>query len=234
MQDETRVQPENLQVNEEIQDLPKEPEQTTKKGKPFFSPPTITELILLAGLILLYFLFFTSGKKQPVEIPLAFQKAGTKATSVVYVNLDTLNDKYEFIKKLKTDLESTGKKLQTELLSEQHAFEKEAAEFQKQVAANAISEEKAKIIYEQLMQKQQLLSEKKDRYTQQVADKELRLNMAVLDTVTNFLKRYNRTYKYDYILGLKTAGEILIANDTLDITKDVLKALNEAYLEKNK
>jgi len=76
--------------------------------------------------------------------------------------------------------------------------------------------------------------DKKDRYTQQVADKEMKMNLTLLDTVTNFLKRYNRTYKYDYIMGLKTAGEILVANDTLDITKDVLNALNKSYQEREK
>jgi Skp family chaperone for outer membrane proteins len=30
------------------------------------------------------------------------------------------------------------------------------------------------------------------------------------------------------------AGEILLANDTLDITPDVVKALNKEYLEKVK
>jgi outer membrane protein len=135
---------------------------------------------------------------------------------------------------LKNDLESTGKKLQSEILSEQNAFEKEAADFQKQVADNAIPEAKAKMIYEALMEKQQALGEKKDRYTQEVANKELDMNMRLLDTVTNFLKRYNRKFSYDYILGMKTAGEILIANDTLDITKDVVNTLNTEYSARKK
>lgn len=233
MQDENLTMPENIQVNEEVQ--PSAPEEIPGPPKPkkFFSIPTITEVILLAGLVILYVLFFTQKKPEPT-IPLAFQKAGTKATSIVFVNIDTLNEKYEMIRLLKGDLETLGKRLQNEILAEQAAFEKEAGEFQKQVASNSITEERAKIVYEQLMQKQQALTDKKDRYTQQVADKEMKLNMAVLDTVTNFLKRYNRNYKYDYILGMKTAGEILTANDTLDITKDVLNALNKAYEERKK
>jgi outer membrane protein len=102
------------------------------------------------------------------------------------------------------------------------------------VQSNSISEERAKVVYEGLMQKQQLLVEKKDRYTQQVADKELNMNLRLLDTVTNFLKRYNRHYGYDYILGYKTAGEILLANDSLEITRDVLNTLNEEYIQRGK
>jgi outer membrane protein len=232
MLDEKTERPEENQAEEMLTPI-QEKENPTGKKRSFFSPPTITEWILLIGLIVLYFLFLTA-KKPESPVTLAFQKASTKSTSVVFVNIDSLNSKYEFIKLMKTDLEATGKRLQTEILSEQAAFEKEAADFQKQVAANAISEDKAKIVYEQLMQKQQALVDKKDRYTQQVADKEMKMNLTLLDTVTNFLKRYNKIYKYDYIMGLKTAGEILVANDTLDITKDVVDALNKAYQEKKK
>ena len=194
----------------------------------------ILNVILLIGLILLYFLFFTTKKAEVIKMAPVFQKEGHKAIPMVYVNIDSLNAKYEFVKVLKNDLESTGKKLQSEILSEQNAFEKEAADFQKQVADNAIPEAKAKVIYEALMEKQQAIGEKKDRYTQEVANKELDMNMRLLDTVTNFLKRYNRKFSYDYILGMKTAGEILIANDTLDITKDVVNTLNTEYSARKK
>ena len=84
------------------------------------------------------------------------------------------------------------------------------------------------------MQKQQALVDKKERYTQQVAEKEQAMHLTLLDTVTNFLKRYNRTYKFDYILGYANAGQILLASDTLDITPDVVKELNKEYKEKEK
>ena len=194
----------------------------------------ILNIIMFIGLILLYVLFFTTKKTEIIKTTPVYQKTGNKAMSLVYVNIDSLNAKYEFVKVLKNDLESTGKKLQSEILSEQNAFEKEAADFQKQVADNAIPEAKAKMIYEALMEKQQALGEKKDRYTQEVANKELDMNMRLLDTVTSFLKRYNHKFNYDYILGMKTAGEILIANDTLDITKDVLNTLNTEYSARKK
>ncbi len=193
-------------------------------------------LILLAGLIVLYILFFQSKKSSSTEniLPVATKIATGGASKVVYLNLDSLNEKYEFVRNLRTDLESTGKRLQNEILSEQAAFEKEAADFQKQVQSNSITEERAKVVYEGLMQKQQLLAEKKERYTQQVADKELNMNMTLLDTVTNFLKRYNRKFGYDYILGYKNGGEILLANDSLEITRDVISILNEEYKQKGK
>ena len=210
-------------------------EEIVSKKSSLFTISNILNLVLLVGLIVLYILFFT--KKPDVQVmqpPMALQKAGGKSLSVVFVNIDSLNLQYEFVKVLRSNLESTGKKLQGEVLSEQAALEKEAADLQKQMSTNAITEEKAKGIYEGLMKRQQILTEKKDRYTQQVGNQEMDMNLRLLDTITNFLKRYNRIYKFDYILAHKTAGDILISNDTLDITRDVIRELNREYQARKK
>jgi outer membrane protein len=234
MQDENMVTPDNNQANEEIYPDQQVNVQPKSDKTQILTFSNIIMVVLMIGLIVLYILFFTMKKSEETNAPMALQKSGAKSLSVVFVNIDSLNVKYDFVKLLRTDLESTGKRLQTEVLAEQSNFEKEAADFQKQVAGNTISEEKAKMVYEALMQKQQAIIEKKDRFTQQVANQELNMNLRLLDTVTNFLKRYNKTYKFDYILTFKTAGDILIANDTLDITNDVLKSLNKEYHEQKK
>lgn len=195
-----------------------------------FNFNTLLGLVLLAGVAVLYYLHFSNREPAAPAIPAAsVQKATGKSISVVYVNLDSLNLKYEYVKTLRSELEGTGRKLQTEVLGEQAALEKEANEFQRQMAANIIPEDKAKLQYEQLMKRQQALIEKKDRYTQMVAEKELNMNIKLMDSVTAFLKRFNRQYKFDYIMGFKAGGEILLSNDTLDITSPVLDALNKEF-----
>ena len=233
MQDEYNETPGNPRAEEQtFHILPSEKEKTGSRK--LITIQFVFNLILLLGLIILYLLFFLSKKHTEASIPLAFQKSGVVQNRVVFVNIDSLNNQYTFVKKLKTDLETTGKRFESEIVSQQAALEKEAADFQKKVAANAIPEDKAKLIYESLMQKQQALTEKKEKYTQQVNDKQSAMNETLIDTVTNFLKRYNKVYKFDYILGYKMAGEILLANDTLDITSDVVKALNQEYKDKGK
>jgi outer membrane protein len=212
------------------------PLKDSAKINPFFvfNANTLLGLILLAGLIILYILHFKGVSRQDPPAPVAVQNPSGKALSVVFVNIDSLNANYEFVKVLRRDLEGTGKRLQTEVLNEQATLEREAADFQRQIAANAIPEEKARQMYDQLMQKQQLLMEKKERYTQQVAEQEMNMNIRLVDSVTAFLKRFNQQYKFDYIMGYKAGGEILVSNDTLDITVPVLDALNQEYQQRKK
>jgi Skp family chaperone for outer membrane proteins len=206
------------------------------KTPPFFvfNFNTALGIILFIGLVVLYVLFFTSRKSPEPLAPLAAQKSTGKALSVVFVNIDSLNIQYEYIKILRNDLESTGKRLQSEVLSEQAALEKEASDFQRQISSNSIPEDKAKVIYEQLMAKQQALMQKKDRYTQQISEQEMNMNLQLIDSVTTFLKRFNRQYQFDYIMGYKTGGEILVSNDSLDITKSVVIELNKEYQQRKK
>ncbi len=235
MQEENLNEPAREQASGDIGPVEEVNKAKGERKIPWTMISMILNVILLAGLIILYVMFFRKEKSTEAGqvLPVA-TKITAGGARVVYVNLDSLNEKYEFVKNLRGDLESTGKRLQNEILSEQASFEKEAADFQKQVQSNSISEERAKVVYEGLMQKQQLLAEKKDRYTQQVADKEMNMNMQLLDTVTNFLKRYNRTLGYDYILGYKAGGEILLASDSLEITREVVRILNEEYRQRKK
>jgi outer membrane protein len=231
MQENTFLMPETPQ---ELPVIPEETKGPAAPKPPFFTfnINTILMLILLVGLAVLYVLFFTEGRGSAKVMPAA--KATGQGLDVVFVNIDTLNERYEFVTDLKRNLESHGGKLQNELLSEQAALQKEFNDLQKLIQGNAVTEERAGTLYQNLMQKQQALEEKKNRYTQDVAEKEYNMQVQLLDTVDNFLRRFNKIYRYDYILGYKTAGEILIANDTLDITSVVVDELNKEYRAHNK
>jgi outer membrane protein len=226
MEENKILMPESSQ---EVPIVPGEKNTATTTRPPFFTfnINTILMLVLLVGLAVLYVLFFTEGRGSFRAMPAL--KAPGQGLNVVFVNIDTLNEQYQFVVDLKKNLETHGGKLQNELMSEQAALQKEFNDLQTLIQGNVVTEERANALYQNLMQKQQALEEKKNRYTQEVAEKEYTTQMTLLDTVNSFLRRFNAVYKYDYILGYKTAGEILIANDTLDITSVVVGELNKEY-----
>ncbi len=235
MQEENLNKPEEIQENSAIEHSEAIQVTPAVAKHPFFvfTINTVLGLVLLAGLVVLYIMVLTK-KEQTVQLPMALQSSKGKALSVVYLNLDSLNTRYELIRNLRKDLEVTVNKLQSELKKEEESLQKDGADFQQKVQANVISEDKAKQIYEILMKRQQALVEKKERYTQMMTQQQIAMNQKLTDTLTNFLKRFNRTYKFDYIMGYKSEGEILIANDTLDITSTIVDAINKEYQERKK
>jgi len=190
-------------------------------------------LITLVGIIILFILYFTGKGSKNNAISGAIEKANKGAISVAFVNNDSILSNYELVKKMRADLQAKGKRLEGEVAAKQQAFEKDAAYFQEQVKKKAISDQSAQEIYGQLQQNQQKIYELRDKYAAELQQSEMDMNVALIDSVMNFLKRYNDKYKFDYILGFTKGGNILYANDTLDVTKDVIKELNAAYLKKH-
>jgi outer membrane protein len=190
-------------------------------------------LVMLVGIIILYILHFSGSGSQGSSISGAVEKASKGNISVAFVNNDSILSNYELVKKMRADLEAKGRRLEGEVAAKQKAFEKDAAYFQEQVAKKAISEQSAQEIYGQLQQNQQKIYELRDRYAAELQQSEMDMNVSLLDSVMNFLNRYNEKYKFDYILGFTKGGNILYANDTLDVTGDVLKELNLEYLQKH-
>jgi outer membrane protein len=148
---------------------------------------------------------------------------------VAFVNNDSIMKHYELVKKLAADLESKTRRLEGDVAARQKGFEKDAAYFQEQLQKKSISEQSAQEIYAQLQNEQAKIYELRDSYMADLHQSELALQVTVLDSVMNFLDRFNRQYKFDYILGFTKGGNILYANDTLDITNTVIEKLNEEY-----
>ena len=189
-------------------------------------------LAALVGVIILFILYFTGSGNKSNSISGAVGKAGKGALSVAFVNNDSILSHYELVKKMRGDLQAKGKRLEGEVASQQQAFEKDAAYFQEQVKKKALSDQSAQEIYGQLQQNQQKIYALRDKYAAELQQSEMDMNVALIDSVMNFLKRYNDKYRFDYILGFTKGGNILYANDTLDVTNDVIKELNAAYLSK--
>lgn len=205
--------------------------QPEKKGSKLILILTIVNFVLLAALIILYFVVLKSDNNIPAK---AMQKASSGNISIAYVNSDSILAHYQLVKQMRDELEKNTTKLESELKNRQTAFEKDAAYFQEQVNKKTISEASAQQVYGSLMEEQQKLYELRERYTSDLAKQEYDMNILLMDSLNNFLARYNTKMNFDYIFSYNKGGNILRANDSLDITQEVLRLLNEEYEAKNK
>lgn len=182
----------------------------------------------LLGVIALFILYFTgkSGSK------FSTQKTNKSSLTVGFVSSDSIMVNYEMVKVMKTDLEAKQKKAEDNFAIQQKSFETQVIEYQKKMQANSLSIDQAKSTEKLLGQQQQTLLDLKDQLSQALAEEEFKMNIALQDSIMNFLKRYNRKHNYDYILGFSKGSGILFANDSLDITKEIIEGLNKEYKTK--
>ena len=72
------------------------------------------------------------------------------------------------------------------------------------------------------------LQELQARLEGELAKETQEFNVALRDSLNNFLRDYNRDKRYDLILS-KAGDNILYADTRFDITQDVINGLNKRY-----
>lgn len=183
----------------------------------------IVTAILGVAVIILFVLHFRS----PAEPNVSTGPSNPIATSIVYVNSDSLLDNYTFFKNKKKEFENREEEIKNHLKAESDRLQKDAAEYQERGAAMTENERAKK--EDELMQRQQMLMKKKDDMFADFDKEQDQFNEELHAKLAGFLKEYNKGKNYTFILGYQKGGGILFANDSLDITQQVVDGLNKEY-----
>lgn len=156
--------------------------------------------------------------------------ANSGGTKIVYINTDTLMNKYLLAVELNEAFLKKQEERRTELNVKAKSLDQEANEFQRKLQNNGfLSEARAIDARDQLLVKQENLR----RLQQEMFDKTTReqndLNKQLFDKLTSFLKEYNKEKGFDIVLSTQLGGNVLFAVEGYDITQDVVNRLNADY-----
>ncbi|MBK9401876.1 MAG: OmpH family outer membrane protein [Bacteroidetes bacterium] len=181
----------------------------------------ILNVILFLAVAYLYYLKFNDGNTVET-IPVSGPALNSK---IVFVDSDSLMDNYTLFKDM---LEAMGKKrdsLDKVLMNKGSYLEKEIKEYQERAAGMSAGERQLR--EESLMKKQQALMEERDNLLESLKEEEAQLTDSIHVDLMSYLKVFNKKHGYDFILGYSRGGGILLASDSLDITKQVVNGLNQ-------
>jgi len=154
--------------------------------------------------------------------------AVSNSEKIVYVNSDSLLTKYHYFTDLKTKLEAKSKTAQTDLASKEQAFKREVAQYQQQ--ASTLPADQRAATEERLARKQQELQAYTQNAGAAIQNEQAAENEKLYDKVADYLKEYAKKKGYKMVLGYsKGNGTILFADESLDVTSEVIIGLNEAY-----
>lgn len=196
----------------------------------------IIQALLAVAIIVLYVLYFT-GKGNGASSS-AKSSDSTSLTlaqgSIAYVNLDSVVSRYDMTKELSKDLQEKGKKLDTELNQKSKTFQSNVQDFQYKAQRGLEVSSKLAEMQRQLQEDEQKLYGLRDQYGAQLQEEQAVMLRKVMNSIMEYLKEYNKGKNYSFVLGNTFDGKILYADKGLDITEDVVKGLNEYYLEKKK
>lgn len=159
--------------------------------------------------------------------------SSTKAEKIVYINSDSLSQKYEYFKDIRSKLEAKVKKAQTDLQAKSQAFQREVAEYQQKAPNLSAAERQA--TEEKLARKQDELSRLDQNASSSIQQDESAEFNNVYNKITEFLKKHASDNGYSLVLTYsKSNPTVLYADSKLEITNEVVKQLNEEYKKEKK
>lgn len=146
---------------------------------------------------------------------------------VVFVNADSLNEKYEFIAEKYEELEREQLKIESQVQRKMKAAEERYIQLEAEAAYMTPGQlEQAQM---ELQGLQMEITQFQEKLAADFRKKELETQQTFYKNISEYLKEYNKTGMYDFILTYQLGGQILLANDSLDITNDVIRGLNANY-----
>ena len=183
--------------------------------------------ILLLAVAYLYYVQFSkkAGSEHAAAIIAPVSAGG--GVRIAYVNVDTLDQKYEWLKQQRAAMEQRLDNIRKSLGGKKDALMKDMAAFQKKYESGTVPPAELEKEYSALTQRQQKLSEEENRLSNQLAEEQQKTNNELMAKLEAQLKSLQSQIGYDYILSYsKGGGQVLLANDSLDITVQVLELLN--------
>jgi outer membrane protein len=191
--------------------------------RPVVSILLFTVLFLLTGILYWLHFFSSSDSQSRFSAP----KIELKSSHVVYINTDTLWDRYEMVREIKKKLTAQRDQAESEFASKYQALANEEQNFRE--IASRLSEEESLKQQQDFLAKEQKLSAFREQMEQKLMKDEQEKNEQITRDITEYLKNAYKGSHYTYILGYTHGGGILFANDSLDITREVVQGINRQY-----
>ncbi|MDE5418051.1 OmpH family outer membrane protein [Labilibaculum sp. DW002] len=184
--------------------------------------------VLIVAVGILYVLHFSNSSDDSTEV-----KTVAGEGAVVYVNTDSLLSNYNFSVDLNEKFLKKQEDSRTDFNFKAQKLEKEAVDFQRKLQNKGfLNRERAEESQRKLIAKQQNLQQLERELSNQLMGEQQANSKRLFDSVTNYLTEYNAAHNYSLILSTTKGGNVLLSQDGLDITAEIITGLNGRYTAK--
>lgn len=193
--------------------------------------PLILSSVALLGVLVLFVLNFTSKGS-------SLNESGTTTSSggdlkIAYVLTDSVLVNYQLAIDLNNDFIEKQKQYNDDFGKKRYNLEMQAQAFQEKVQRGGfLTEDRAMKERDRILAQEQEMQEMNQDLSTKLADMEKRINIQLVDSIVNYVKVFNEKKKYNYIFS--NSGNIIIGDQSHNISKEIVDGLNARYAKANK
>lgn len=167
-------------------------------------------------------------EESPANVSKEEQNIAPHEGKIAYVNIDSLEANYLYLKDKQKEMEQKQKNIQNELQRMNTQFQNKLANMQKKYNDGTLTADEAEKTEKELASMQERFERRQIEAQNEMLSLQETLLMDLQDRLHSFIKEYNADKKYAYVLSYGSGGSILYADPQYDITADVIKGMNEA------
>lgn len=159
-----------------------------------------------------------------------FYAQNSQKEDVVYIDVNVLMADYEGMKDAKKVFEEKSKVWQANVDSLIVGFQNELKVYEKE--RSKMTKKENELQQELLRNKQQQVGNYQQAIQRQSEEEDAKLSGEVVNEVNAYIKEYGKNHHYKIIIGANSSGNVLYAQEGVDITQEVLTGLNAEYVKK--
>jgi outer membrane protein len=188
----------------------------------------VFNVLLLVAVVVLFALHFNKPKhaSKGSSVQSSADNSGA-VMNIAFFHADSVMEGFDMYTFEREGLEKRVNEFETRFQSSQKQFEKEANEFKERAQYLTITDREAK--EEKLYRKQQELVQLQQELVGKLSAEEEKVNKKIFDFIESFLKTYSADNGYAYVFSYTQGGNLWYANESNDITNEMIEALNTFY-----
>jgi outer membrane protein len=184
-------------------------------------------LTLLTGYLLINH-FGSSKNSAGAKNSAADTAAVNKPVSIAYFEMDSVASGFEMVKTLKADLSKKENDMSNELDRLTKGIQQRYMYYQNLEKEGKLSPEQAQVAGAEIKKMEDDLKNRRAQMEQDYNDFMAKRQTDIKAKIEEYIKQYNKGKKYTYVLS-DDPGLFYYRDTTFNITKEVIKGLNQEY-----
>ncbi|HQV86636.1 MAG: OmpH family outer membrane protein [Chitinophagaceae bacterium] len=175
-----------------------------------------------------------SGKKITGTVGKDNGKATSSSSNsfrIAYFEMDSLAANFDMVKDLKAEMIKREEAINAEMDRLSKNLQQKFNSYQQQATSGSMTEEQSEAASRDMKNLDDQMKSRKQALDSDYSDFVMRRQNEIKSKIETFLKEYNRTKDYSYIVSYEQ-GLFYYKDTAYNITADVVKGLNELYKTK--
>ena len=192
----------------------------------------ILSIVSLVAVVVFGILLLTKDGSSKAEASVEGESTEVAAKGdIVYIDLDRILMEYDMANDLRSVVQTKIENIQAEINRRGQKLQNEVTSFQEKLDKGLMTRSVAEVQSQKLQQQELEFNNYAAQKQQEINEENVVMMNQLGDAIQTFLTKYNEEKQYAMILTNSGGAPVIVADEALNITDDVLAGLNEEYIK---